>query len=496
MEEKAGYSEAQKIGPTYSKGIKLLQPNRKTKHVPSTEKLPSLDASGLAEFIRFDCCPRYFKLRFEGDEESCFKWPEAFKPLSPLLYGAGKELEKEKVQRLKAKADSYLDLSGFNPRTDEWESAWKNTLASIKELLEKPISATTENEYKPSLIYQAPMTGHIGMWKIKGIADLIGIWPIRNGKVKIRIFEIKSSWKEQTAHRIQVAIYVLLLTQGLGDFASKIDFEGCVINKESDLETLDADSLPPFRIEPLIQDVQRLLSKEGELSRIHQTPLPDVTYQLSWRCDNCGYNECCIVRAIEKESIALLNLTRGEQKALKSHGIFHLEDLAKLKVVPNSDDQRPYNFKDIPALDQPKVQLLSADSVIGAKLDKLIQRAQFMLYGIRPNSPYVNKVRSMPWLTRTGYGNLPEDSPQAGEDTALSFRPDGMIRVYFHIEWDYMLDILSMISARVSCTRYRGQSISITKIINHLPDKRKNVSMKKETCWSRFFQRLLKPLMT
>jgi len=66
--------------------------------------LPSLDASGLAEFIRFDCCPRYFKLRFEGNEESCNKWPEAFKPLSPLLYGAGKELEKEKVQRLKAKA--------------------------------------------------------------------------------------------------------------------------------------------------------------------------------------------------------------------------------------------------------------------------------------------------------------------------------------------------------------------------------------------------------
>ena len=84
------------------------------------------------------------------------------------------------------------------------------------------------------------MMGHIGVWEIKGIADLIGIWPSKNGKVKVRIFEIKSSWKEQTAHRIQVAIYVLLLTEALGDLAVKVEFEGGVINKESDLEKLDA----------------------------------------------------------------------------------------------------------------------------------------------------------------------------------------------------------------------------------------------------------------
>ena len=44
----------------------------------------------------------------------------------------------------------------------------------------------------------------------------------------------------------------------------------------------------------------------------------------------------------------------------------------------------------------------------------------------------------MPWLTGTGYGTLPEDSPQEGADSGLLFRPDGMIRVYFHIQWDYL----------------------------------------------------------
>ncbi|MGA2387003.1 MAG: AAA domain-containing protein [Candidatus Bathyarchaeia archaeon] len=458
------------------------------------EDLPSLEASGIAEYIRFDCCPRYFKLRFEGDEESSHKWPEAFKPLSPLLYGAGKELEDKTVRTLKAKAASYADLSSIGPREEKWERAWEQSLQTLKPLVEQALSAESDAEYKPALVYQAPMMGHVGMWQVKGVADLIGVWPIRDGKVKVRIFEIKSSWKEQTAHRVQVAIYVLLLTEGLGNVASNVEFEGCVINKESDLEKANPDSLPAFRLDPLIQDVQRLLGVNGELYRIHKTALPEVPYQLSWRCDNCGFNECCIVRAVEKESVALLNLSRGEQKALSQHGIFRLDDLACLKPVPKVDDQRPYNFKEIPALNPKKVQALSADPVVGAKLDKLIQRAQFMLYGIRPSSPYANTVKWMPWLTGTGYGTLPEDSPQLGADTALSFRPDGMIRVYFHIEWDYMQDIVSMISARVSCTRYRGESKSTSKIIRCLPESREECIVEERSMLEEFFADLTRSI--
>jgi len=453
---------------------------------------PSLDASGIAEYIRFDCCPRYFKLRFEGKEESSHKWPEAFKPLSPLLYGAGKELEDKTVQILKAKAASYEDLQRISPREERWERAWEASLQVLTHLVEEALFARPDAEYKPALVYQAPMMGHIGKWQVKGIADLIGVWPSRNGKVKVRIFEVKSSWKEQTAHRVQVAIYVLLLTAGLGNLASNIEFEGCVINKESDLEKANPESLAPFRLDPLIQDVQRLLGENGELYRIHNTALSEVGYQLSWRCDNCGFNECCIVRAVEKESVALLNLSRGEQKALSQYGISRLADLACLKLVPKADDQRPYNFKEIPALNPKKVQALSADPVIGPKLDKLIQRAQFMLYGIRPSSPCANKVTKMPWLTGTGYGTLPEDSPQLGADTALSFRPESMIRVYFHIEWDYMQDIVSMISARVSCTRYRGEPKTTSKIISRLPETREECIAEERIMLEEFFVDLTK----
>ncbi len=455
--------------------------------------LPFLDASGIAEYIRFDCCPRYFKLRFEGDEEKGCKWPEAFKPLSPLLYGAGKELEVKKIQELQAKAASYHDLSDLDTRVIGWGEAWAGSIQRLKEIL---ISLSEENSAAagPVLVYQVPMCGYVGVWEIKGIADLLMIWTSKDGKIRLRIFEIKSSWKEQTAHRVQVAIYSLLLSDGLGYIASNIEFEGGVINKESDLEKLTPESLPQFKLGPLIQDVQRLLSRKGELYRIHKTPLSQVEYQLCWRCDNCGFNECCIVRAIERESIALLNLSRGEQNTLKQHGITKLEDLARLKYVPEASDLRPFNFKGIRARDPEKVQQLSTDLVLGTKLDRLIQRAQFMLYGIRPTSPYVHKTKVMPWLTGAGYGSLPEDSPQAGDDTALLFKPDGMIRVYFHIEWDYMLDILSMVSARVSCTRYHGEPINVSKIVNRLPDQRDECLTEERHLMEAFFAEVTKAI--
>jgi hypothetical protein len=433
-----------------------------------------LSASGIAEYIRFNCCPRFFKLKFGAVEIRNRKWIEAFTPISPLLYGAGKALEENKISELKEKAAFYYDLSNIDPRIVGWETAWKSSLSTLREIIERQFSDEEGSGCKPVLLYQVPVKGHIGVWDVRGIADLIGVWPSKDGKVKARIFELKASWKEQTAHRIQVAIYVLLLSQELEKLSSKIKFEGGVINKETELENLDPDRLPQFKLGPLITDVERLLYADGEFHRIHQTPLSKVEYQLCWRCDNCGFNECCIVSAVESESVALLNLTRGEQNVLRSYGVEKLEDLARLKVLPDAGSLRPYDFKGLAARDVEKVSFLATDPVIGARLDWLVQRSQFMLGGIRPSSPFASKSRRMPWLTGTGYGSLPEDSVVSGADSTLLFKPNGMIRVYLFVEWDYMLDVISMVSARVSCSRYRGESLGVSRVIGALPDGRKD----------------------
>lgn len=452
----------------------------------------NLTASGIAEYIRFNCCPRFFKLKFEGKEVKKRTWPEAFKPISPLLYGTGKALEEKKIGELKEKAADYLDFTKYDPNQygkRGWEKA-ADSMNHLRYVIEATVQAGEVADSRPVLLYQVPMKGPIGVWDVKGIADLIAVWPLKDGKVRVRIFELKSSWKEQTAHRIQVAIYVLLLNRELGALSSLVELEGGVINRETTLQNLDSQNLPKFKLNPLIQDVERLLAKDGELNRIHQTPLEEVEFQLCWRCDNCGFNECCIVCSVENESIALLNLSRGEQKALGQHGIKHLEDLAKLKVVFDKLDLRPYDFKTIPSNHPQKVHELSTDPIIGAKLDWLIERAQYMLGGIRPSSPHASKNRWMPWLTGTGYGSLPEDSPVAGADSALLYRPDGLIRVYLFVEWDYMLDVISMISARVSCTRYKGEPLSVSNVIESLPDDRTQCLDKEKYLLEQFFQGL------
>jgi hypothetical protein len=451
----------------------------------------ALTATAIAEYIRFNCCPHFFKLKVDGKAiEKSRRWPEAFKPISPLLYGVGKALEEKKVDGLKEKATQYFNFDDPILRVSkDWEVPASKAINGLRQVIEDQISNGEKTCDKPILLYQVPMKGLIGVWNVKGIADLIAVWPLKDGKVKIRVFELKSSWHEQTAHRIQVAIYVLLLSQQLGNLSSKVELEGGVINRETDLKTLDPENLPKFKLGPLIQDVERLLAEKGELNRIHQAPLEKAEYQLCWRCDNCGFNECCIVSAVENESIALLNLSRGEQKALGHHGIERLEDLAKLKGIVDSVNLRPYDFTVIPPKDAKTVHEISADPIVGAKLDWLVERAQYMLSGIRPNSPFASKSRWMPWLTGTGYGTLPEDSPSAGDATLTSI-PDGMIRVYLFVEWDYMLQVISMISARVSCTRYRGEPLSVSQVIGSLPDDREQCIEEERKLLEGFFQGL------
>jgi hypothetical protein len=457
----------------------------------------ALTATAIAEYIRFNCCPRFFKLKVDGKAiEKSRRWPEAFKPISPLLYGVGKALEEKKVEELKEKAAQYFNFDDPILRVNKnWEVPSAKAIAGLRQVIETQISNREEPCDKPVLLYQVPMEGKIGAWKVKGIADLIAIWPPKDGKVKVRVFELKSSFHEQTAHRIQVAIYVLLLSPQLGDLSSKIELEGGVINRETDLKTLNSESLPKFKLSPLIQDVQRLLSEKGELNRIHQAPLEKAEYQLCWRCDNCGFNECCIVSAVENESISLLNLSRGEQKALGHHGMQRLEDLAKLKTAVSSSNMRPYDFTTIPAKDAEKVHELSTDPIVGAKLDWLIERAQYMLSGIRPNSPYASKSRWMPWLTGTGYGTLPEDSPAGGNNLSLTSVPEGMIRVYLFVEWDYMLQVISMISARVSCTRYKSDSLNVSRVIGSLPDDREKGIEEERKLLEDFFQGLTQAII-
>ena len=66
-------------------------------------------------------------------------------------------------------------------------------------------------------------------------------------------------------------------------------------------------------------------------------------------------------------------------------------------------------------------------------------------------------------------------APSNGMDSALLFSPDSMVRVYLFVERDYMLDIVSMISARVSCSRFKGDPLKVSHVIGSLPRRPKRM---------------------
>lgn len=442
----------------------------------------SISATLIAQYIRFNCCPRFFKLRITH---------QPFRPIGPLLAHEGDKLEETTTEQLKEKTDEFHDFEKYDPKyLKDWATPVKESMAELREIIERQIELGEKADPKPVLVYQAPMCGTIGTWMVRGKADLIAIWPPQNGKVKVRIFELKASWQEQTAHRSQVAIYMLLLRQQMGELCGRVEVEGGVINRKTKPETLDADKLPQFRESPLIQDVQQLLAKNGELHRIRNKPIEEIEYQISWRCDNCGYNENCIAQAIDNRSISLLNLTRGEQSALSQHHIVTLDDLAKLRLVKDEYSARPNDFKSASARDSQSQQVideLSTDPIVGAKVNMLIERSQYMLSGVHPNNPYASKSRYMPWLTGSGYGSLPDDNLEAEAEGNVWGQKNSLIRVYLFVEWDYLLEVISIISARVTSSRFKGEPLSVSRVIGAFSDDRKECLVHEEKMLEDFF---------
>ncbi|KXA93329.1 hypothetical protein AKJ64_00910 [candidate division MSBL1 archaeon SCGC-AAA259E17] len=296
---------------------------------------PPLDASGVGEYIRFSGCPRYFKLRFEGEEERKDRaWAEAFKPLSVLLYGSGDQFEEEELEELREEASAYFDFRDLlGSDSIDWAELREEIIPRLKKAI-SGVQGLSEGS-APAMLYQVPLKGEIEAWPVKGKTDLILIWPLEGNSVKVRVMEIKASWKEKSYHQIQASIYALLLENILREeMHTNFDIEAGVIYRQTDIPSLAPEDAPSFDLAPRYGDIKRFMKEGGEFDRIHSTQLSDLRYQLDSKCNNCIYSESCFTCAIEGKKTALLGLRRGEQKSLSKNGIQTLDDLAGLKEIP------------------------------------------------------------------------------------------------------------------------------------------------------------------
>lgn len=422
----------------------------------------TIDPSGIGEIVKHGGCPRYAKLRYEGDDEETDRnWKEAFQPLSPLLSSEGTEFEEEVYESFRTEAKRTIE---------SWRD-YENQVENDRQILDAVRDvADTPKDNEPVMLMQAHFADEIGEFFVAGDADLVVLWPEEEGTVRARIFDIKASWDEKPYHWVQTATYGILLRSLLdqSEFDVSVSIETGIITRETDLSSITPGGLPEFDKEPVEGDVHALLSEEGVVYNVLGQDANSVPHQFDSACHNCPFNESCFTQAIEEKDIRLLGLTRGEQKVLREHGFETVEDIAE--IIEPLEDPRPYEF-DFPEVREKyrsQVQSLSEEHGIGERLPLLSQKAQGLLGELNSDHPAAHDKPWPQWIVGSGSGSLPEDDPPYDAD--LPIERGSLIRVYLNVQWDHIRDSPALLSGRVDCENYDGTPLSFSSCIDDIPE--------------------------
>lgn len=215
----------------------------------------------------------------------------------------------------------------------------KNHLSSFREVSDltgNPVERTLEEIQKGSaVIYQGefraqiPVAGRV--IEVVGIPDFMiregTDYFIRDCKIARRISD-----KEHCEIPRQLQIYGWLFEKATG-------------KRPLRLEVLKGDG----GIEPIAYEGEAaVLSHLQELLRI--ISLPEEPYEpVGWtKCGGCGYNDLCMTRANESETVALLpDVDQGLARRLEELGILTIKDLAaRYDEVSLSEIKRPWGTRE------------------------------------------------------------------------------------------------------------------------------------------------------
>jgi hypothetical protein len=251
----------------------------------------------------------------------------------------------------------------------------------------------------------------------------------------LRIIECKASRRDRTYHRIQVALYRMmvrqLLTQSpalLGTHTLAVENIGCSVARidETTNQVQPIDSLCGLDLSMEEADLNRLLSPHGDLIRIVNSHLGDLDYQLDSKCDNCVFNVHCLSESARLRRLELLNLAPSSIRILNNAGVSTLDDLADLDLTSSPAQQVSHNFN------------------LGQSLDYLRQKAKARRSTLPGSDTHPDEylVQQLPF---TSFSQLPEHELPSGR----------LIRIFVTVEYDYAENRIGALAAHV--TRSDGQ---------------------------------------
>lgn len=390
-----------------------------------TPELPLIRVNDIGEYVRYHSCDRRFKLAF-NNRQLAKELPFAerlFNSIDPVLQESGRLREEVWERQLQDSGIVHIEPSG-----EEGESygnlEWDDFVAQLTTL------SPGQNAYGREVRISSTLEG----FRIEGRMDFVLLlWDVNIPK--LRVVECKASRKDRTYHRIQVAVYRMLIQQLLettplnigSHTVSSVTIDAVVARiDESTSENQAILNIPALELETESADARKLLADTGPLSRIVQTPLAELNYQIEQKCDDCVFSVHCLPESARLRSLHLLGLEPSTIRVLGANGVTTIDALADLNLSGEG------------------ARAIRADATFTENLELLQEKAQARRRTLpdgnqNPDEYEVNALRNV------GQSQLP----------AYGVNGHRLIRVYLSIEYDYVENRIGSLAAHI--TKSEGQ---------------------------------------
>ncbi|MGB8686632.1 MAG: AAA domain-containing protein [Microcoleus sp.] len=397
---------------------------------------PSVRVTEIGEYIHYQSCDRRFKLE-HNNRQLARELPfveRLFNSLDPVLQEAGRLRENEWETSLQK--NGLIDLTLYSQKSaDKKKTPWTTFVAQLQGI------SSGQRAYGREISIQ----GDEGAFQIKGQIDFVLIlWEA--DRPKLRIVECKASRRDRTYHRVQVALYRMLVRQliqvspvALGGVELRPEDIECVVARidESTNKSQLILDLEPFKLDTEEADINRLLASEGSLNRVVQADLADLDYQIDPKCDGCVFNIHCLSESARFRRLELIGLDPSAVRVLRGAGIDKIDDLAELDL----HGQQAVQVRQDPSF---------SDNLELIQLKAKTRRRTLPGGNINPDS---YEVELLPYA---GQGQLPEHV----------INSERLIRVYLSVDYDYVENRIGALAAHV--TKSEGQlHTSFTQVNGH-----------------------------
>ncbi|WP_430015002.1 AAA domain-containing protein [Microcystis protocystis FBCC-A270] len=398
-------------------------PDENTENQEAQMTMPLVRATDIAEYIRYQSCDRRFKLKYK-DYELAKKDIPFYElifstSLDPVLEAEGRKREDEWEKSLQK--EGLVDLTQIEQNSKEDKSTnWNDFVEKLTNL------SVGQKAYGREI----GINGKLGEFEISGQIDFVIVfW--ENEQPKLRLVECKASRKDRTYHRVQVALYRMLLRQLIND--NPITINGinlkpknieCVVVRidENTNKSQDIIKSEALNLDTIEADINRLVASDGVLKRIIETDLTDLDYQLDQKCSDCTLSVHCLAESARERRLELLGIDSSVVKSLNKVGIQNLDDLAEIDLAGNQAIQLQ---KDISFTENLELLKLKANTrrrtLPGGDLD-----------------PGTYEVQQLPKYS--GNSQLPEHK----------INGERLIRVYLSVEYDYVENRIGALAAHVT----------------------------------------------